>query len=171
MSDTNFSYMEVSAKRKKRNQFISVLIIVAIVLMGVIVWGWIELQKSRNAERIKNALNSQVEPGFKEPEAATNPAPAPETGSVNVQEAPPVAAPAPVAVEPAKPEPVKPAPAVPPTPAKPRKEIVKASDLPKEPGTEVAAPAKPKTHTAKVKPQPEAKTPAAPASEPVVVAM
>ena len=51
MSDTNFSYMEVSAKRKKRNQFISVLIIIAIVLMGVIVWGWIELQKSRNAER------------------------------------------------------------------------------------------------------------------------
>ena len=49
MSDTNFSYMEVSAKRKKRNQFISVLIIVAIVLLGVIVWGWIELQKSRNA--------------------------------------------------------------------------------------------------------------------------
>src|SRR3954463_10771186 len=73
MSDSNFSYMEVSAKRKKRNQFISVLIIVAIVLLGVIVWGWIELQKSRNAERIKNALNSQVEPGFKEPEGGLEP--------------------------------------------------------------------------------------------------
>ncbi len=67
MSDTNFRYMEVSAQRKKRNQFISVLIIVAIVLLGLIVWGWMELQKNRNAERIKNALNSQVEPGFKEP--------------------------------------------------------------------------------------------------------
>src|SRR4051812_49610629 len=120
MSDTNFSYMEVSAKRKKRNQFISVLIIVAIVLLGVIVWGWIELQKSRNAERIKNALNSQVEPGFKEPEVAANPAPAPETSSVNIQETPPAAAPAPVAAEPPKPEPVKPVPAA---PAKPRKEI------------------------------------------------
>ena len=74
MSDTNFSYMEVSAKRKKRNQFISVLIIVAIVLLGVIVWGWIELQKSRNAERIKHALNSQVEPGFREPDASLEPA-------------------------------------------------------------------------------------------------
>jgi len=167
MSDTNFSYMEVSAKRKKRNQFISVLIIVAIVLMGVIVWGWIELQKSRNAERIKNALNSQVEPGFKEPEASSNPAPAPETGSVNVQDTPSVAAPAPAAVEPPKPEP-KPVPAA---PAKPRKETVKASDLPKEPGPEVVAPPKPKTHIAKAKPQPEAKPPVAPASEPVVVAM
>src|SRR5690242_14295309 len=104
MSDTNFSYMEVSAKRKKRNQFISVLIIVAIVLLGVIVWGWIELQKSRNAERIKNALNSQVEPGFKEPEAAV-PLPA-DTGSVVVQDTPPAqpANPEPVA----KPEPVAP---------------------------------------------------------------
>src|SRR6476469_8992874 len=113
MSDTNFSYMEVSAKRKKWNQFSSVLIIVAIVLMGVIVWGWIELQKSRNAERIKNALNSQVEPGFKEPEASSNPAPAPETGNVNVQDTPSVAAPAPAAVEPPKPEPAKPVPAAP----------------------------------------------------------
>lgn len=168
MSDTNFSYMEVSAKRKKRNQFISVLIIVAIVLMGVIVWGWIELQKSRNAERIKNALNSQVEPGFKEPEVSSNPVPAPETGNVNTQETPPVAAPAPVASEPPKPEPAKPVPAV---PAKPRKETVKASELPKEPSPEVTAPPKPKTHTARAKPQPEAKPSAAPASEPVVVAM
>src|SRR3954454_23525778 len=100
MSDSNFSYMEVSAKRKKRNQFISVLIIVAIVLMGVIVWGWIELQKSRNAERIKNALNSQIEPGFKEAEAA--PEPAPDTSSVVVQDTP--AAPSQPAVE--EPQPV-----------------------------------------------------------------
>jgi hypothetical protein len=167
MSDTNFSYMEVSAKRKKRNQFISVLIIVAIVLMGVIVWGWIELQKSRNAERIKNALNSQVEPGFKEPELPATPPPAPETGNVNVQDTPSVTAPAPIAVEPPKPEPAP----VPAAPAKPRKETVKASELPKEPGPEVVAPPKPKAHTAKSKPQPEAKPSAAPASEPVVVAM
>src|SRR5688572_3142230 len=99
MSDTNFSYMEVSAKRKKRNQFISVLIIVAIVLLGVIAWGWIELQKSRNAERIKHALNSQVEPGFREPETALEPpAPAADTGSVVVEDAP--AAPAPAAAQP-----------------------------------------------------------------------
>src|SRR6187549_261430 len=97
MSDTNFSYMEVSAKRKKRNQFISVLIIVAIVLMGVIVWGWIELQKSRNAERIKNALNSQIEPGFKEPETALEPFT--DTANVVVQDAP-VAPPKPEVVEP-----------------------------------------------------------------------
>jgi hypothetical protein len=109
MNDTNFSYMEVSAKRKKRNQFISVLIIVAIVLLGVIVWGWIELQKSRNAERIKHALNSQVEPGFREPDlAAERPAApavptAPDTSSVVVQDAPPT----PAAVEPV-PQPVTP---------------------------------------------------------------
>lgn len=99
MSDTNFSYMEVSAKRKKRNQFISVLIIVAIVLLGVIVWGWIELQKSRNAERIKHALNSQVEPGFRDSDPGLDPIPA-DTGSVVVQDAPPA--------EPIPPEPVAP---------------------------------------------------------------
>src|SRR6185369_14142250 len=110
MSDTNFSYMEVSAKRKKRNQFISALIIIAIVLMGVIVWGWIELQKSRNAERIKNALNSQVEPGFKEPEAPPATSPAPETASVSVQDTQRAPEPPPVAVQPPKPEPVKPLP-------------------------------------------------------------
>src|SRR3954462_4466020 len=103
MSDTNFSYMEVSAKRKKRNQFISVLIIIAIVLMGVIVWGWIELQKSRNAERIKNALNSQVEPGFKEPEAAVPAAaPAPDRSSISVQDTQHAAEAPPVAVQPPK---------------------------------------------------------------------
>jgi hypothetical protein len=172
MSDTNFSYMEVSAKRKKRNQFISVLIIVAIVLMGVIVWGWIELQKSRNAERIKNALNSQVEPGFKEPEAVVPPpAPAPDTGSVSLQDAPQAAEPAPAAVEPAKPEAAKPAPSEPAAkPAKPRKETVKATELPREPSEPVAATPKPAPQPAvPKKPKPE---PAQlPASEPTVVAM
>jgi hypothetical protein len=104
MSDTNFSYMEVSAKRKKRNQFISVLIIVAIILLGVIVWGWLELQKSRNAERIKNALNSQVEPGFKEPndEALE---PFKDTADVIVQDTPATTiakSPEPIPAEPAK---------------------------------------------------------------------
>jgi tetratricopeptide (TPR) repeat protein len=169
--------MEVSAKRKKRNQFISVLIIVAIVLMGVIVWGWIELQKSRNAERIKNALNSQVEPGFKEPEAAP-PAtavapPTPETASVTVQDAPKAPEQAPAAEAP-KPEPAKPAPAEPAAkPAKPRKETVKASELPKEPSEPAAAP-KPKPQTAARKPkaEPAAKPAPAPApAEPAVVAM
>src|SRR6185295_9884369 len=105
MTDTNFSYMEVSAKRKKRNQFISLLIIVAIVLLGVIVWGWIELQKSRNAERIKNALNSQVEPGFKEPDAALEPPPpaAADTGSVTVTDVPPQPAAPAAPQEPAQP--------------------------------------------------------------------
>ncbi len=166
MSDTNFSYMEVSAKRKKRNQFISVLIIVAIVLMGVIVWGWIELQKSRNAERIKNALNSQVEPGFKEPEPMIPP-PAAETGSVSLQDTP-SQVPPPVAVQPVNPEPVKPAPVEPaPKPAKPHKETVKATELPREP---VAAAPQPKPEpVAPKKPKPEPAQP--PAAEPTVVAM
>ncbi|MDB5047633.1 MAG: hypothetical protein JWO30_704 [Fibrobacteres bacterium] len=131
MSDTNFSYMEVSAKRKKRNQFISVLIIVAIVLMGVIVWGWIELQKSRNAERIKNALNSQIEPGFKEPETAQEPIK--DSSNVVVQDAPAAEPVAPAVVPEPKPEPVAPKP-VAVKPVKPHKEPVKAADLPKEPG-------------------------------------
>lgn len=120
MSDTNFSYMEVSAKRKKRNQFISVLIIVAIVLLGVIVWGWIELQKSRNAERIKHALNSQVEPGFQDSDPGPDPVPA-DTGSLVVQDAPPAEAP---------PEPVltKPEPVAPPAPAP---KVVEAAPRPK----------------------------------------
>jgi outer membrane biosynthesis protein TonB len=172
MSDTNFSYMEVSAKRKKRNQFISVLIIVAIVLLGVIVWGWIELQKSRNAERIKNALNSQVEPGFKEPEAAAEPVPVapPDTGTVTVQDVPktpePVAAPEPVA----PPMPEKPA-KIAETP-KPKKEVVKAAKPSKQPKAHVAkaprehaapvVPAKEPEQVAMVTPEP-AKTPSEPA--------
>ncbi len=174
MSDTNFSYMEVSAKRKKRNQFISVLIIVAIVLMGVIVWGWIELQKSRNAERIKNALNSQVEPGFKEPEAVPEPAPAPDTAAVVVQDTPVAVSPKPVVVEtPA----VKPEPAPKPVvvkPVKAHKETVKATDLPKEPGAAPEVEPKPvpvpKPVAAKpVKPAPEPK-PVKPAPEPKPIA-
>jgi tetratricopeptide (TPR) repeat protein len=143
MSDTNFSYMEVSAKRKKRNQFISVLIIVAIVLMGVIVWGWIELQKSRNAERIKNALNSQIEPGFKEPEGTLEPFT--DTASLVVQDTPvaprpEVETPDPVVPAPDKPERV----AATPKPVKPKREAVKAVDLPKEPQyTEPAPKAEP----------------------------
>jgi hypothetical protein len=169
MSDTNFSYMEVSAKRKKRNQFISVLIIVAIVLMGVIVWGWIELQKSRNAERIKNALNSQVEPGFKEPESAVEPFG--DSGNVTVQDTPRTPEPPPVAAEPVKrkPEAVKPAPAEPVAAApkpKAHKEPVKAVDLPKEPIAEAPQP-KPAPVAPKPKPEPVAK----PAPEAPVVAM
>lgn len=171
MSDTNFSYMEVSAKRKKRNQFISVLIIVAIVLMGVIVWGWIELQKSRNAERIKNALNSQVEPGFKEPEAM--PEPPVDSSAVVVQDtAPsPAVAPKPIEPEPVKPAPVKPAPVAvkPAKAAKAHKEPVKASDLPKEPGYT------PEPPVAETKPAPAPKPvavkPPKPAPEPIQVAM
>jgi len=172
MSDTNFSYMEVSAKRKKRNQFISVLIIIAIVLMGVIVWGWIELQKSRNAERIKNALNSQVEPGFKEPEA-TAPAAAstPETSSISVQDTQRAPEPPPVAVQPPKAEPAKPVAAAPAVkPAKPHKETVKASELPREPDAPVAAAPKEKPHPLP-KAKPEPKPAAVPAPEPTVVAM
>ncbi|MEO6096346.1 MAG: tetratricopeptide repeat protein, partial [Fibrobacteria bacterium] len=138
MSDTNFSYMEVSAKRKKRNQFISVLIIVAIVLLGVIVWGWIELQKSRNAERIKNALNSQIEPGFKESESTQEPFT--DTAAVMVQDAP-IAAPNPEASKPQAPAtPPEPVAALPVKPGKSKK----AADLPKEPEyTEPPSPSEP----------------------------
>ena len=167
MSDTNFSYMEVSAKRKKRNQFISVLIIVAIVLMGVIVWGWIELQKSRNAERIKNALNSQVEPGFKEPEGGLEPFS--DSSSVTVQDTAP-------AVEPPKPvvEAPKPAPVKPPEPVvvkpKQHREQVKAVDLPKEPTPEPVVEA-PKPKPVPVKPPEPVAVAPKPKPEPVVVAM
>src|SRR5262245_48268352 len=131
MTESNFSYMEVSAKRKKRNQLISVLIISAIVMMGVIVWGWIELQKNRNAERIKNALNSQVEPGFREPEAALENMP--ETSTVIIQDEPkaaPVAKAEPKPAEapkaaPAAPVKAEPAPKPPAPKAEPRKETVK----------------------------------------------
>lgn len=166
MSDTNFSYMEVSAKRKKRNQFISVLIIVAIVLMGVIVWGWIELQKSRNAERIKNALNSQMEPGIREPEAMPDPIPemgspvvqdtlpapeiaeAPKTEALTpearpIEEVKPVPTPAPEPKAPvavAKPEPAAPAPAKPrPAPVRPAKPEPENKPAPEKPAPEQVA--------------------------------
>lgn len=179
MSDTNFSYMEVSAKRKKRNQFISVLIIVAIVLLGVIVWGWIELQKSRNAERIKHALNSQVEPGFREPDPALDPAP-PETSGVVVQDVPPAVEPSPEppkpAVEPV-PEPVKP-PEPPrvaeiPKPAPAPKPVVKRdppAPKPPRPAPEPVLPKEPvQVAVNKPDPIPEAPkpTPAPKAQEPV----
>ncbi|MDQ3002388.1 MAG: tetratricopeptide repeat protein [Fibrobacterota bacterium] len=172
MSDTNFTYMEVSAKRKKRNQFISVLIIVAIVLMGVIVWGWIELQKNRNAERIKNALNSQIEPGFKESEANLEPFAEP---SVVVQDTPAALPPEPAVVEEPRVEPVAPAPAPAPAPvavavkpAKPKREPVKAADLPKEPNyTEPPAPKVVETKPAPApKPEPVVAKPAKPTPEP-----
>jgi tetratricopeptide (TPR) repeat protein len=161
MSDTNFSYMEVSAKRKKRNQFISVLIIVAIVLMGVIVWGWIELQKSRNAERIKNALNSQIEPGFKEPEAALEPFT--DTANVVVQDTPVTPPPTPVVEETpvAKPEPV----AV--KPAKPKKAV----DLPKEPQYAEEPVARPAPKPEPVAPKPPKPAPVARVEPPTQVAM
>ncbi len=66
MTDSDFNYTEASAKRKKRNQLISIVIVVAILLVGAIVWGWIELEKRRNAERIKSALTSQMETSFPE---------------------------------------------------------------------------------------------------------
>ncbi len=74
MSDNNLDYMEVSARRKKKNQLISAAIILAIIVLGVLVWGWMELQKTRSAERIKNALNSQSEMAISEspaPESTT----------------------------------------------------------------------------------------------------
>jgi hypothetical protein len=137
MSDTNFSYMEVSAKRKKRNQFISVLIIVAIVLLGVIVWGWIELQKNRNAERIKNALNSQVEPGFKEPAEVE---PFTDSSNVVVQDTPvTVPATTPVSVQP-EPIPVTtPVPAAEPT-IKPAPKAIKPKHVAVSPPEPVKTP-------------------------------
>ncbi len=166
MSDTNFSYMEVSAKRKKRNQFISVLIIVAIVLMGVIVWGWIELQKSRNAERIKNALNSQIEPGFKEPDGALEPIT--DTPSVVVQDTP-TAPPKPAVVETPKPVVPKPQP-VAVKPVKPKKAV----DLPKEPEYTPEPPAPKPVAVKPPKPEPVVKpkpAPVTPVEPPVQVAM
>ncbi len=175
MSDTNFSYMEVSAKRKKRNQFISVLIIVAIVLLGVIVWGWIELQKSRNAERIKNALNSQVEPGFKEPEAGTEPFT--DSGKIVLQDTAksipkPVPAPEPVAKPMPEPTPKPEVAAIPePKPVshpKPKHQTVKPSEPAVSPEpVAIPEPAKPQPPAVKPKPEPVVK----PAPEPIQVAM
>lgn len=170
MSDTNYSYMEVSAKRKKRNQFISALIIVAIVLMGVIVWGWIELQKSRNAERIKNALKSEMEPGFKEPTSGLEPFP--ESSGVSVQDTPGAtsesSASAPAAV---RSEAERPAAEAPRT-AEHRKEPVKAVDLPREPEPPAAVEAHAPRVARTVRPKPaptvkaEAKPKPAPARAP-----
>ncbi len=173
MSDTNFSYMEVSAKRKKRNQFISVLIIVSIVLLGMIVWGWIELQKSRNAERIKNALNSQVEPGFKEPEGKSEPFT--DSSAVTVQNTPTTVTPTayPVDVQPLVEAPVesvvKSEKHKVTTPKSPKQKVesVKAVDLKKEPEVQMAD----KEDAAPVKTTPVAKkdpSPPKPSPEPKV---
>jgi hypothetical protein len=164
MSDTNFSYMEVSAKRKKRNQAISILIIVAIVLLAVIVWGWIELEKSRNAERIKNALNSQVEPGFREPDIG--PDPVLDTGSLVVEDVPPAAEVVPPVAEPARP-PVETAPS---RPVEPR--VVEKPAQPKVVEAPASKPAEPKAveSPAPVK-EPVAKAQPTRPKEPVQVAM
>lgn len=178
MSDTNFSYMEVSAKRKKRNQAISILIIVAIVLLGVIVWGWIELEKSRNAERIKNALNSQVEPGFHEPDLG--PDPAMDTGSLVVEDVPPAAGIAPPVPEPVPEPPKPPVETAPPAPSKPRvaekpapkprpaeKPVAKAPARPKEPVQVAMRQPEPVAATAKPEPKAEPKPESRPAAAPV----
>lgn len=181
MSDTNFSYMEVSAKRKKRNQFISVLIIVAIVLLGVIVWGWIELQKSRNAERIKHALNSQVEPGFQDPEGGIDPVMpdpvAPDTGSLVVEDAAPAAPPTPKQVKSAEPTSPKVAATPPPAP-KPAPVVRQDPPVAKPPkAPRETAPVLPKEEPIQVAvnrpdpipqaPKPVAPKPPSPPSEPV----
>ena len=62
MSDSNYTYLEAATRRKKKNQVVSILIIIAVVLVGVAIWGVREHKKSEAAERIKNALNSQAEP-------------------------------------------------------------------------------------------------------------
>jgi|GEM_PF-2096482 len=84
---TNYSYHEASAKRKKRNQFISILIIVAVVLAVVVGWGIRELKKSQDAERIKNALNSQVEPAFPMP-SEIDPATIVDSSSMEITDVP-----------------------------------------------------------------------------------
>ncbi len=181
MSDTNFRYMEVSAQRKKRNQFISVLIIVAIVLLGLIVWGWMELQKNRNAERIKNALNSQVEPGFKEPAGDTAKAVIdstnPEVKDTIVAEpvkTPEVQEPTPKSV--AMPEPVPEPPPAKPVIAKTHpkhhvkpKPVVKQASIPEAPKPEEP---KPEIHKPEIQ-KPEKQSPVAvkpvPVEKPVAV--
>ncbi len=62
MSDSNFTYLEAAKRRKKKNQIISILIIFAVVLVGVAIWGVVEIRKNEAAERIKNALSSQEYP-------------------------------------------------------------------------------------------------------------
>jgi TolA-binding protein len=127
---TNYSYLEASAKRKKRNQFISILIIVAVVLAVVVGWGMREYKKAQDAERIKNALNSQVEPAFPiEGETSSNQGAIVDSASMEVDDGPVSKSPeptpvveAPVAeapkVEAPKPEAPKPEPvAIQPKPA------------------------------------------------------
>ncbi len=104
MNDNNLSYIEVSAKRKKRNQFISLLIILAIILLGVIVWGWIELDKNRKSERIKMALNSQVEPSPKSIDSLPATNPDSNSSSVLARDTVVISEPKPIETPPVEPE-------------------------------------------------------------------
>lgn len=90
---TNYSYLEASAKRKKRNQFISILIIVAVVLAVVVGWGIRELKKAQDAERIKNALSSQVEPAFPVPSENSAPSSVVDSSAMEVSDSPDVRSP------------------------------------------------------------------------------
>jgi hypothetical protein len=164
---TNYSYLEASAKRKKRNQFISILIIVAVVLAVVVGWGVREFKKSQDAERIKNALNSQVEPAFPMPSETGSSAPLVDSASMQIDDAqetkstltettlvqpaveptpvaePPVSVPTPKPViKPVKPKPEVAAPATTPA-AKPEVAVKAPAEVPKVPveATPVAKPA------------------------------
>jgi TolA-binding protein len=117
MTDSNYGYTEATVKRKRKNQIISVLIIIAVVMAGVGIWGIQEIQKSRNAERIKSALSTQVEaPNFGVEDSLSAPPPVEtllDTPEVVIEDIPPeITTPTPkapvAAIEPVKPKPIPP---------------------------------------------------------------
>lgn len=166
---TNYSYLEASAKRKKRNQFISILIIVAVILAVVVGWGIREYKKAQDAERIKNALNSQVEPAFPMPsESSMSGGALVDSSAMEVDDGPGPKATEPVATtpEPAIEPPPAPAPAPTPKPvavpkAEPKPEPKVIAPKP-EPKVAVA----PKPVEPKVVAPPKAVEPPAPKPEP-----
>ncbi len=168
MSDSNYGYMEANAKRKRKNQIISVLIIVAVVLAGVGIWGIQEIRKTRNAERIKTALSTQVEaPDFGAEDVMPAPPPAlpADTPEVVIEDAPPALVPSEPAAPAAKPVPPKPVVKAPPPPPEP-KPVKPASEKPK-PEPVVAQPPAPKpTPVSKPAPDPVAATRPEPTAPP-----
>ncbi len=125
---TNYSYLEASAKRKKRNQFISILIIVAVVLAVVVGWGMREFKKAQDAERIKNALSSQIEPAFPVPSENSQQGSVVDSAAMEVSDTPEARIPE---TELPKEEPLTETPAPEPIPAKVEKPI--ANPKPKAP--------------------------------------
>ncbi len=175
---TSYSYQEASAKRKKRNQFISILIIVAVVLAVVVGWGIREFNKAQDAERIKNALNSQVEPAFSTSSGGNEAGALVDSSAMEIQDSPDVAQspevrheatpmpqespkvePKPEAIQPPKPVATKPVTPKPVAAKPPKKISVEKSVAPAKPVQKVEKPSTPRppeSQLAMVTPKPEA---------------